>query len=381
MADLPQIRERIDAVDTQILDLFTRRMALTDEVAAYKAERGLPVLDRARERAKIAEVSEAAPEGVRDYAVVLFNLLMEVSRANQSTYVSGNADLVEAIERARRDTPDLFPRTAFVACQGVEGAYSQLAADKLFKHADLSFFSTFEGVFKAVDQGFCQYGVLPFENSTAGTVNQVYDLMGAYDFHIVRTVRLKVDHNLLAKPGCTLEGVTDIYSHQQAIDQCADFLASLEGVTVHMVENTAVAAKMVADGDNPGAAALGSRSAAEVYGLDIVRRAVQDLGNNYTRFACISKDLEVYPGADRTSLSAVVANRPGSLYKVLARFYSLDINLVKLESRPLPDRDFDYLFYFDVDCPVAAPEFMRLIGSLDDVCEEFRYLGSYSEEV
>lgn len=381
MADLPQIRERIDAVDTQILDLFTRRMALTDEVAAYKAERGLPVLDRARERAKIAEVSEAAPEGVRDYAVVLFNLLMEVSRANQSTYVSGNADLVEAIERARRDTPDLFPRTAFVACQGVEGAYSQLAADKLFKHADLSFFSTFEGVFKAVDQGFCQYGVLPFENSTAGTVNQVYDLMGAYDFHIVRTVRLKVDHNLLAKPGCTLEGVTDIYSHQQAIDQCADFLASLEGVTVHMVENTAVAAKMVADGDNPGAAALGSRGAAEVYGLDIVRRAVQDLGNNYTRFACISKDLEVYPGADRTSLSAVVANRPGSLYKVLARFYSLDINLVKLESRPLPDRDFDYLFYFDVDCPVAAPEFIRLIGSLDDVCEEFRYLGSYSEEV
>lgn len=381
MADLTQIRERIDAVDDQILDLFAQRMALTDEVAAYKAERGLPVLDRARERAKLAAVSEAAPEGVRDYAAVLFNLLMEVSRANQSAYVSGSPDLAEAIEQARRKTPDLFPRSAFVACQGVEGAFSQLAADKLFKHADLSFFSTFEGVFKAVDQGFCQYGVLPFENSTAGTVNQVYDLMGAYDFHIVRTVRLKVDHNLLAKPGCTLADVTDIYSHQQAVDQCADFLASLEGVTVHMVENTAVAAKMVADTDNPGAAALGSRNAAEVYGLDIVRRAVQDMGNNYTRFACISKDLEIYPGANRTSLSAVVANRPGSLYKVLARFYSLDINLVKLESRPLADRDFDYLFYFDVDCPVAAPEFMRLIGSLDDVCEEFRYLGSYSEEV
>ncbi len=381
MADLTQIRERIDAVDDQILDLFAQRMALTDEVAAYTAERGLPGLDRARERAKLAAVSEAAPEGVRDYAAVLFNLLMEVSRANQSAYVSGSPDLAEAIEQARRKTPDLFPRSAFVACQGVEGAFSQLAADKLFKHADLSFFSTFEGVFKAVDQGFCQYGVLPFENSTAGTVNQVYDLMGAYDFHIVRTVRLKVDHNLLAKPGCTLADVTDIYSHQQAVDQCADFLASLEGVTVHMVENTAVAAKMVADTDNPGAAALGSRNAAEVYGLDIVRRAVQDMGNNYTRFACISKDLEIYPGANRTSLSAVVANRPGSLYKVLARFYSLDINLVKLESRPLADRDFDYLFYFDVDCPVAAPEFMRLIGSLDDVCEEFRYLGSYSEEV
>lgn len=381
MADLSEIRERIDKVDGQLLDLFTQRMALTDEVAAYKAEHGLPILDRARERAKLSELSDAAPERIRDYTPVLFNLLFEVSRANQATYLDGQAELVASIKRAMEDTPALFPRSAFVACQGVEGAYSQLAADKLFKHADLSFFSTFEGVFRAVEQGYCQYGVLPFENSTAGTVNQVYDLMGAYDFHIVRTVRLKVDHNLLVKPGVPAARVTDIYSHQQAIDQCADYLASLENVTVHMVENTAVAAKMVAECDDPGAAALGSRSAAEVYGLDIAAHAVQDQGNNYTRFACIAKDLEIYPGANRTSLSAIVSNKPGSLYKVLARFYSLDINLVKLESRPLPDRDFDYLFYFDVDCPVAAPEFLRLIASLDDVCEEFRYLGSYSEEV
>lgn len=381
MADLTDIRDLIDSVDTKILKLFIDRMALTDEVAAYKQANGLPVLDRSRERAKLASVLDETPDELKDYATVLFNLLFEVSRANQSASIASQAHLVASIKEALETTPDLFPRQAYVACQGVEGAFSQIAADKLFKHANLSFFSTFEGVFRAVEQGFCSYGVLPFENSSAGTVNQVYDLMSQYDFHIVRTVRLKIDHNLLVKEGVELDRITDIYSHQQAIDQCADFLASLEGVTVHMVENTAVAAKLVAESEDPGTAALGSRSAAETYGLDICRRAVQDTANNYTRFACISKNLEIYPGANRSSLSVVVADKPGALYKVLARFYSLDINLVKLESRPIADRNFEYLFYFDVDCPVAAPEFLRLIGSLDDVCEEFRYLGSYNEVV
>ncbi len=379
MEDLSVIRERIDAIDDQIIALFRERMAATDEVGAYKSAHGLPVLDRMRERQKLADVAEKVPDELRDYAIVLFNLLFEVSRANQANLAPQRSGLVKSIHAAMENTPNLFPQDAFVACQGVEGAYSQMAADRLFKHPTIAYFSTFEGVFKAVQEGFCSYGVLPLENSTAGTVNQVFDLMGAYDFHICRTVRLKVDHSLLARHGATLEGIRDIYSHQQAIEQCADFLASLPDVTVHIVENTAVAAKMVADADDPTKAALGSRSCAALYDLEILKRGVQDLGNNYTRFACISKDLEIYPGADRTSLWVVTADEPGALYKVLARFYSFDINLSKLESRPLPDRDFDYSFYFDMDCPVTAPEFSRLIGSLDDVVEEFRYLGSYSE--
>ena len=379
MEDLATIRERIDAIDDQIIALFRERMAATNEVAAYKGAHGLPVLDRARERQKLADVAEKVPDDLRDYAIVLFNLLFEVARANEATLTPQKSELVDRIHAAIADTPDLFPQEAFVACQGVEGAYSQMAADRFFKHPTIAYFSTFEGVFKAVEQGFCSYGVLPLENSTAGTVNQVYDLMASYDFHICRTVRLKVDHNLLAKHGATLEGIRHIYSHQQAIEQCADFLASLSDVTVHIVENTAVAAKMVAESDDPTLAALGSRSCATLYDLSIVRRGVQDMGNNYTRFACISKNLEIYPGADRTSLQVVTADEPGALYKVLARFYSFDINLSKLESRPLPERDFDYSFYFDMDCPVSAPEFWRLISSLGDVCEEFRYLGSYSE--
>lgn len=381
MQDLSEIRKRIDAIDTQICDLFSQRMQCTHEVAEYKRANNKPVLDRGRERAKLADVASKVPEPLRDYSQVLFNLIMEISRAQQSAENNQDSPLAGQIARAVSDTPALFPRSAFVACQGVEGAYSQHAADRLFKHATINYFEEFEGVFRAVDQGFCKYGVLPVENSTAGTVNQVYDLMMRHKFSIVRSVRIKVDHNLLALPGAKLEGIRDIYSHQQAINQSRQFLDSLPNVTVHVAENTAAAAKMVAESGRTDVAALSSRSCAELYNLVALARNVQDSDANYTRFACIAKDLEIYPGADRTSLMVVTKNDPGSLYKVLARFYALDINLVKLESRPIPNSDFDFMFYFDVECPVAAPEFASLIASLDDVCEEYRYLGSYSELV
>lgn len=381
MQDLSEIRKRIDAIDTQICDLFSQRMQCTHEVAEYKRANNKPVLDRGRERAKLADVASKVPEPLRDYSQVLFNLIMEISRAQQSAENNQDSPLAGQIARAVSDTPALFPQSAFVACQGVEGAYSQHAADRLFKHATISYFEEFEGVFRAVDQGFCKYGVLPVENSTAGTVNQVYDLMMRHKFSIVRSVRIKVDHNLLALPGAKLEGIRDIYSHQQAINQSRQFLDSLPNVTVHVAENTAAAAKMVAESGRTDVAALSSRSCAELYNLVALARNVQDSNANYTRFACIAKDLEIYPGADRTSLMVVTKNDPGSLYKVLARFYALDINLVKLESRPIPNSDFDFMFYFDVECPVAAPEFASLIASLDDVCEEYRYLGSYSELV
>ena len=381
MQDLSEIRKRIDAIDTQICDLFSQRMQCTHEVAKYKRANNKPVLDRGRERAKLADVASMVPEPLRDYSQVLFNLIMEISRAQQSAENNQDSPLAGQIARAVADTPALFPQSAFVACQGVEGAYSQHAADRLFKHATISYFEEFDGVFRAVDQGFCKYGVLPVENSTAGTVNQVYDLMMRHKFSIVRSVRIKVDHNLLALPGAKLEGIRDIYSHQQAINQSRQFLDSLPNVTVHVAENTAAAAKMVAESGRTDVAALSSRSCAELYNLVALARNVQDSNANYTRFACIAKDLEIYPGADRTSLMVVTKNDPGSLYKVLARFYALDINLVKLESRPIPNSDFDFMFYFDVECPVAAPEFASLIASLDDVCEEYRYLGSYSEFV
>ena len=379
--DLNDYRRQIDEIDTQLLALFAQRMEVAAGIAAYKKEHGLPVLDSSRERQKLLDIAAKSPDAVKEYAVSLYSLLFELSRGYQNRVLGVSSDLTEQIAQAIESTPKLFPESAAVACQGVEGAYSQLACDRLVRLPNIFYFSSFDAVFSAIEKGLCQYGVIPLENSTAGSVNAVYDLMMRHHFHIVRSMRLKVDHNLLANPGAQLSGIREIFSHPQAIAQCAAFLQSLSGVKVTPCENTAAAAQRVAQSGRMDAAALSSRSCAELYGLTCLAASVQDQGNNFTRFLCISRELEIYPGADRTSLMVVLPHRPGSLYKVLSRFYALGINLNKLESRPMPERSFEFMFYFDLDTPVYSPQFQQLMGELPGLCEEFSYLGSYSEVV
>ncbi len=379
--DLNDYRKQIDDIDRQLLALFGQRMEVAAAIAAYKKEHDLPVLDGKREREKLLDVAAKTPDDLKDYAVSLYSLLFELSRSHQTRMLGTNTALTEQIARAIENTPKLFPGSAAVACQGVEGAYSQLACDRLFKLPNVFYFSNFEAVFSAIEKGLCQYGVIPVENSTAGSVNAVYDLMMRHDFRIVRSLRLKVDHNLLANPGAKLSDIKEICSHEQAIAQCSAFLQKHPEITVVRCENTAAAAKRVAQSGRKDVAALSSRSCAELYGLTCLASNVQDQGNNFTRFICISKNLEIYPGADRTSLMMVLPHRPGSLYKVLSRFYALGINLNKLESRPMPERNFEFMFYFDLETSVYTPQFQQLMAELPSLCEEFSYLGSYSEVV
>ena len=378
--DLSYYREQIDQIDDELIQLFARRMETAAQIAQWKRQAGKPVMDASRERAKLLDVMEKCPEEFKDYAVSLYSLLFELSRSYQHRILDSSNALTEQITAAIENTDPLFPRTASVACQGVEGAYSQLACEKLFRLPGIFYFNSFDAVFSAIEKGLCRYGIIPLENSTAGSVNKVYDLMMRHNFRIVRSVRLKVDHNLLVKPGTRMEDIKEIYSHEQAINQCARYLQKFSGVKIIPCENTAMAAKYVSEAGG-GAAALSSRSCAKLYGLSCLEESVQDQSNNYTRFICISKDLEIYPGADRTSLMMVLPHTPGSLYKVLSRFYALGINLNKLESRPLPERDFEFMFYFDLDTPVYSPQFIQLMGELQNICEEFNYLGSYSEVI
>ena len=379
--ELKDYRQELDSIDDEMIKLFTRRMKTAADIAEYKKEHGLPVLDSKREREKLLDVAEKTPEQLREYAVALYSLIFELSRSSQNRILGRTTELTEQISAAIEKTDRLFPQNATVACQGVEGAYSQLACDKLFRLPNVLYFSSFDAVFSAIEKGLCRYGVIPLENSTAGSVNMVYDLMMKHNFRIVRSVRLKVDHNLLVKPGAKRSDIKEIYSHEQAISQCAEYLRKFSGVKVIPCENTAVAAKMVAQSDRKDVAALSSRSCMKLYGLERLEQSVQDQGNNYTRFICISRDLEIYPGADRTSLMMVVPHQPGSLYKVLSRFYALGINLNKLESRPMPERNFEFMFYFDLDASVYSPQFIQLMGELESFGEEFVYLGSYSEVI
>ena len=379
--DLTDIRQNIDNIDQQLVDLFCQRMELSAQVAAYKKQNNLPIFVPARERAILHNISQQAGPEMANYTRVLYSLLFELSRSYQYKRNDALSPLYKQITQAIESTPKRFPQTPSVACQGVEGAYSQIACEKIFKSPYIMYCKDFEGVFQTIDQGLCQYGILPIENSTAGSVNKVYDLMIRHNFSIVRTFRLKIDHNLLVKPGTELHQIREIYSHEQAINQCGAFLNTLSDVRVIPVSNTAVAAEMVAQSSRADVAALSSRSCAELYGLRCLKHSVQDKGNNHTRFICITKNLEIYPGADKTSIMMVLNHKPGALYKVLARLYTLGINVTKLESRPIPDRDFEFMFYFDLETSIYSEEFVQLMCELEGLCEEFKYLGSYTEVV
>ncbi len=379
--NLEDLRMQIDEIDDRMLELFRERMEISKQIAAYKQQHNLPILDNQRERTKLAKLSEKAGEELSNYTYALYSDIMDMSKACQEKMLHPVSALREQIEQTIANTPNLFPENAVVACQGVEGAYSQQACDKLFSKSSIMYFNSFQGVFSAVDNGLCRYGVLPLENSTAGSVNKIYDLMMKYNFSIVRSVRLKIDHHLLAKRGTKLSEIREIFSHEQAINQSTEFIKSLGNVKATVCANTAIAAQMTAQSDRRDVAALSSRSCAELYGLECLASSVQDKGNNYTRFICISKKPEIYPGADKTSIMMILPHRPGSLYKVLARFYSLNINLIKLESRPIPDRDFEFMFYFDLETSIYSPKFAELMADLDGLCEEFKYLGSYSEVI
>ena len=379
--ELNELRNEINQIDDELLKLFLRRMEVTDQVADYKREHGLPIYQPQREREVLKKVAEQAGDDKSAYARVLFSMLMELSKSSQNKRTGRELELHRQIANAIENTPKLFPRSPMVACQGVEGANSQIACEKMFQNPFILYFKSFESVFSAIEQGLCQYGILPIENSTAGSVKKVYDLMIRHNFSIVRTFRLKIDHNLLAKPGVKLEDIREIYSHEQALNQCSAFLETLTGVKLIAVENTATAAQMVAQTDRTDVAAISSRSCMELYGLCNLAPSIQDKDNNRTRFICISKNLEIYPGADKTSIMMILPHRPGSLYRVLARLYVLGINVTKLESRPIPDRDFEFMFYFDLDTSIYSEEFVQLMCELDELCEEFKYLGSYSEVV
>ena len=381
MSELEQLRGDIDAIDRQIVDLMKRRMETVAQVAEYKKANNMPVLDTSRERALLSKVGQEAGEELADYVQSMYRTIMAASRSYENGKLGRGSKVYDGIKKAMEETPQLFPQRPTVACQGIEGAYSQIACDRLFKAPSIMYFQSFDHVFKAVESGMCQYGILPIENSTAGSVNAVYDLMIRHNFSIVRSARLKVSHNLLAKPGTKLEDIRDVYSHEQALHQCAGYLAGLKNVAVHVVENTAVAARMVAQSDRSDVAALSSRFCAEQYDLEIVQDNVQDQDNNYTRFICISKKPEIYPGADRTSLMMTLPHKPGTQYNVLAKFYALNINLQKLESRPLPSREFEFMFYFDVEASVYAPEMEKLFRDLEAESEQLRYLGTYHEVI
>ena len=381
MQELKELRNRIDEIDEQLTDLFVERMRTAEKIAGVKRKSGTAVFNPGREREVLEHVMERAGDGMESYARFLYQTMFEVSRSYQHRLLNDTNEIARQIRAAAESTPALFPQKGIVACQGVEGAYSQQACDRLFTMPRILYFRHFDGVFHAVQSGMCKYGVLPIENSSYGSVAQVYDLMRNYKFHIVRSVKLCVRHALLAKQGVELADVKEVFSHEQAIGQCSAYLKAHPEIKITVCENTAAAARMVAESDRTDIAAISSVHCAHIYGLHVLESRVQNNDNNYTRFICISKDLEIYPGANKTSFMLSAQHRPGALYSLLAKFAAIGINLTKLESRPIPGSDFEFIFYFDMEASVMSDRVLSLLSELMAEPESFVFLGNYSEVV
>lgn len=379
--NLDTLRNQIDDIDTQITDLFKKRMETSLDIARYKKENGIAVLNDRREKEVLHKVSEQIGEPLDGYARMLFNTLFDASRSYQNNYLARKSDLADRISASLESTPALFPKKAVVACQGVAGSHSQAACEKLFEVPSIMYFNSFEGVFNAVEKGLCQYGILPIENSSYGSVGSVYDLMQNYNFHIAKSIRLRVNHNLMAKPGTKLADVREIFSHEQAIGQCGEFLKTLSDVKITVCENTALAAKLVADSDRTDIAAISSMECLNLYGLELLKKHIQTTDNNYTRFICISKNMEIYPGSNKISLILSLPHTPRSLYHAIAKFAALGVNLTKLESRPIAGSDFEFMFYFDLEASVYSPELINLLSELENQPETFVFLGCYTEAI
>ncbi len=376
--ELSEIRTKIDAVDDQLLALFLERMALSEEVAAYKNQHSLPILNKQREREILAKVTERAGDKER-YAYHLYSTLFELARSRQAELISSPTRVESRIKDSLAAGGEVFPQTGLVACQGVEGANSQVACDRLLPRGNIMYVKSFQAVAAAVESGFCKFGVLPIENSSNGSVRAVYQLLQEHDLSIVRSARLCIRHELLALPGVKPEDITEIYSHEQAIGQCSNFLGGLKDVKVIPCGNTALAAKMVAESGSRHAAAISSHPCAALYGLECVDNSIQDSDNNYTRFICVTKKPVIYAGANRISLIIAFENKPGALYDILSKLAALDINMTKLESCPVAGSDFEFIFFIELEASVQDSGVLAMLKEMERSCAQFQFLGSYAE--
>lgn len=377
--NLENYRGEIDRIDNEFLQLFKKRMSLAEEIVQYKIANNLPIHDPQRERDILYRLCSSCDTGMQNYAKIVFSTLFDISRTHQSTFIKKQSPVMAEIQNAIANKKDDFPLTAIVACQGIEGAYSQIAAERIFSVPKIEYMQTFDGVFNAVDKGLCAYGVLPIENSTAGSVTDVYELMKKYKFHIARSVKLRIHHTLLAAEGVKLKDISEIYSHEQAINQCSEFLKRNPHIKVTVCENTAIAAMTVAQSGRNDAAALSSKNCASLYQLSVLADDIQNSDNNYTRFICISKDLQIYKNVNKISLMASLENKAGALYSLVTKFSVLGLNLTKLESRPMKGTDFEFMFYFDIDGSTEDETVMNLMGQLAETTDYFAFLGNYSE--
>ncbi|MBE6830945.1 MAG: bifunctional chorismate mutase/prephenate dehydratase [Ruminococcaceae bacterium] len=370
---LEEIRQEIDRIDKELLPLFVRRMDCAKQVAAVKQEQKLPVFNGGREQEILDRIVRQAGEYGGE-ARLLYSGMMDMSRALQYNLLGGGGELRETIRKAGA-APEKAEK---IACLGENGSFSHEALSLLYPKAAPQFYQGFGGIFSAVANGQADLGILPVENSSAGSVSEVYDLILKYRFCIVNAATLHVHHCLAAAKKVDVRTIGTVYSHPQALSQCSEYITRND-LRPLPCSNTASAAQMVAQRQEAGIAAICSEHAANEYKLHILERDIQNSSNNCTRFIVISRSLFIPDRARKISLCFSLLHKTGTLYSVLARFAALGLNLTKIESRPIQDKNFEYDFYLDFTGNVREDATLNLICSLYDELPRFSFLGNYTE--
>lgn len=375
MLNLEEIRKNIDEIDSQLLPLLMKRMECSKQVAEYKCRAGIPVLNAARENEILDRVGKNAGE-FGGAAKVVYSTIMNASRALQHEMLGDGCALRKEINAALNTSQ--LPTKPVIACQGVPGAYSSAAARILFSGAEIRFYERFENVFQAVHEGEADYGIIPVENSSAGSVHEAYDLVIKYKLYIAAALDLPVSHCLLGVNGSSTKNIKEVRSHPQGLLQCNEFIQK-HGLTAISALNTAVAAETVSALNNPEIAAIASRESAGLYNLNILEESVQTAKNNSTRFIAISKQMKITENADKISVLFSLPHTTGSLYSTLSRFAVRGLNLTKIESRPIQGSNFQYYFYLDFTGNVRDEETVNLLCALHDELPDFAFLGNFPE--
>ena len=375
MEDLIKLRDQIDSIDEQIVKLFEERMVVAEGVAAYKRGVGKPVLDKEREKSKIAKVTaKATNEFNRQGIESLFNQIMAISRMLQyQRLASERTDLEGFYESAMNITSKTK-----VVYAGVPGAYAEAAMVNYFgTEIDGSNVETFRDAMEAVHTGAADYAVLPIENSSTGSVNDVYDLLSEYDNHIVGETMVKIEHALLGLPGSELDQIRTVYSHPQGLMQCSLFLDQKRDWQQVSLQNTAASAKRVVDDGDLCQAAIASKQAAKNFGLIVLKDKLNDLDNNSTRFVVISHKKMFEPNADTISICFETVHESGSLYSVLSHFIFNGLNMTRIESRPIHGKPWQYQFFIDFNGNLKEQAVKNALHGIQSETEYFRILGNY----
>lgn len=373
--DLLELRNQIDVIDSQIVELFEKRMDICKGVAQYKIENGKKVFDRQREQEKLAKVKALTHNDFNSHGVEeLFEQIMSMSRKLQYQLLAENGSQGKL---PFIGVDELDTKRARVVFQGADGAYSQMAMNSFFGNQVTSFHvDTFREAMGAIEEGAADFAVLPIENSTAGVVSEIYDLLSEYENYIVGEQIIKIEHCLLGVPGSRIEDIKTVYSHPQSLMQSSQYLEEHNWQLISM-QNNAFAAKKVADEKDSSQAAVASAYAAQVYGLEILKKGINQLEDNSTRFIIVTNQRIFRKDANKISICFEIPHMSGSLYHMLSHFIYNNLNMTKIESRPMPDRNWEYRFFIDFDGNLADGAVKNALRGLREEARNLRILGNY----